>query len=259
MGKNRHLDNVLIRHLDEVIDDQWIKIIVSGNVIEVYRYEKMPIFGNDKQADRKDTEEYIGKEKQDYQTHNDRRSKWIFIRLTNANFGAHSKFVTLTFADNIQDLDHANKEFKKFIQRLRRRYKGFKYAAAIEFQKRGAIHYHMMSDLPYIPNRKLAEIWGQGFVRINDIKHVDNVGAYLSKYMTKGDGRDPRLRGRKMYLTSKNLDRPLVLKGDEADLILEQYDLKNKKAVLETAYASEHHGIITYKQYNLKRLEDKPR
>lgn len=253
------MEKEILRYFANQISDQWIKIIISGNVIEVYRYERMPIFGNDKKADRKDVEEYIDKEKQDYQTHNDRRSKWNFIRLTNANFGAHSKFITLTFADNVQDLDQAHKEFDKFIKRMRRRYGKFKYAVAIEFQKRGAVHYHMMSDLPYIPKQELAKIWGQGFVRINDIKHVDNVGAYLSKYMTKGDGRDPRLRGRKMYLTSKNLDRPLVLKGDDADLIIEQYDLKNKKTVLETAYVSEHHGLISYKQYNLKRLEEKPR
>lgn len=248
MGKNRYLD-LLVKHADEVIDDKFIKVIVSGNVIEVYRYQYMPLpSGNRSRPPDQD------RDKSDDQQKNDRRSKWNFIRLTNANFGAHSKFITLTFADNVQDLDQAHKEFDRFIKRMRRRYGKFKYAAAIEFQQRGAVHYHMMSDLPYIPNRKLAEIWGQGFVRINDIKHVDNVGAYLSKYMTKGDGRDPRLRGRKMYLTSKNLDRPLVLKGDAADLILDQYDLKNKKAVLEDVYTSEHHGLITYKQYNLKRL-----
>lgn len=252
-----------IRHLDNGLDDRWVKVIVSGNVIEVYRYQYMPL-PNGKRLSGADLDEEcddksFDEDNREYNRHNDRRSKWNFIRLTNANFGSHSKFITLTFADNVQDLDYSNNEFKKFIQRMRRRYKGFKYAAAIEFQKRGAVHYHMMSDLPYIPKKELAKIWSRGFVRINDIRHVDNVGAYLSKYMTKGDGRDPRLRGRKMYLTSKNLDRPLVLKGDAADLILEQYDLKNKKTVLETAYVSEHHGLISYKQYNLKRLEEKPR
>lgn len=250
------MDKQILRHLANRISDQWIKIIASGNVIEVYRYERMPGLGNGKQADRDDVDEYIDKKKQkDYQTHNDRRSKWNFIRLTNSNFGQHSKFITLTFAENVQDLDQAHKEYDKFIKRMRRRYGNFKYAVAIEFQKRGAVHYHMMSDLPYIPKRELAKIWGQGFVRINDIKHVDNVGAYLSKYMTKGDGRDPRLNGRKMYLTSKNLDRPLIFRGEAADMILRQYGLKDKKTVLEDVYASEHHGLISYKQYNLKRME----
>jgi len=57
--------------------------------------------------------------------------------------------------------------------------------AVIQFQDRGAIHYHMMSDLPYIPKAKLSKIWGNGFIKINDITNVDNVGAYLIGYMNK--------------------------------------------------------------------------
>ncbi|GAI10009.1 unnamed protein product, partial [marine sediment metagenome] len=43
-------------------------------------------------------------------------------------------------------MDITNREFKKFIQRLRYQYGDFKYMAVIEFQDRGAIHYHMISD-----------------------------------------------------------------------------------------------------------------
>lgn len=232
---------------------QWIKIISSGHIMEIYTYERMPIPNRnckkDDATENKKNERDIGAES----AQNDRKSKWNFIRQVNMNFEEHSKFVTLTFAENVTDLDEANKQFKRFIQRMRYKYGAFKYAVAIEFQKRGAAHYHMMSNLPYIPKKELAEIWRQGFVRINDIKHVDNVGAYLSKYMTKGDGRDPRLRGRKMYLTSKNMDKPSELKGDDADQIIKMYSLEQKKAVLESSYDSEHHGTITYRQYNLKR------
>ena len=70
-------------------------------------------------------------------------------------------------------------------------YDSFKYLAVVEFQKRGAIHYHMLSDFGYIEQKELEKIWGNGFVWIRDLltgnngKPVDNVGAYLVKYMNK--------------------------------------------------------------------------
>ena len=57
-----------------------------------------------------------------------------------------------------------------------------KYLAVIEFQERGAVHYHVLSDIPYIPQKELQDIWGHGFVYINAVKHVDNIGAYIVKY-----------------------------------------------------------------------------
>ena len=138
-------------------------------------------------------------------------------RLITANFDEHSKFITLTFKENLTDVKKANYEYMKFIQRLRYRYGDFKYIAVIEFQKRGAVHYHMISNLPYIDNSKLCEIWGQGFVKINDIRHVDNVGASMQ--------------------------------------IVRFYGLETKKAVFTNSYENEHLGMATYKEFNLKRLK----
>lgn len=233
---------------------QFIKLIVTGHIVEVYTYEKMPVPSAQDRSDQEDKsdlewlEDSRGDKKQ-----NSRRSKWNLIRLLNANFNEHSKFITLTFAENIVDLDLAHKEFDKFMKRMRRKYGDFKYAAVVEFQKRGAVHYHLVSDLPYIPKDELAIIWRNGFVRINDIEHVDNVGAYISKYMSKTEI-DLRLRQRKNYFTSKNLDRPVIIKGDLADPLFEMWDLGQKKEVFANSYESEHHGQITYKQFNLKRV-----
>lgn len=234
---------------------QYVKIIVSGHVVEKWTYERMPVPNVKRTTETDecqiewDAEDTKGTRQYD----NGRRARWNFIRMVNMNFTEHSKFVTLTFADNVTDLDTAHKEFDKFMKRMRRRYGGFKYAAVVEFQKRGAVHYHVISDLPYIPKKDLSQVWRQGFVRINDIEHVDNVGAYLSKYMTK-EAYDPRLAGRKLYFTSQHLERPVVFKGTEADVITELYKLGKIKTVFESSYLSEHHGNIHYKQFNLKRV-----
>lgn len=239
----------------------FLKVIATGNVIEIYEYEKEPLRCDDRKELKPESElpDWIkdmvnnNKTKEEYSRSNSIRTRNMIRRLCLANFNNHSKFVTLTFAENVIDLDQANREFKKFIQRMRYSYGDFKYIAVIEFQKRGAIHYHMISDLPYIPNKKLGLIWRNGYVKINDIEHVDNVGAYMCKYMLK-DVNDNRLAGRKAYLTSKNLDRPLELRGKEAERIIELYKLDQKKEVYTNSYESEYLGKITYKEFNLKRI-----
>lgn len=239
-------------------NERFIKLIVTGHVVEVYTYEKMPVPSarkgeSSEEHDRLEkTEDEWLEDKRGDKKQNARRGRWNLIRLVNANFNENSKFVTLTFADNITDLDQAHVEFDKFMKRLRRKYGQFKYIAVVEFQKRGAVHYHFVSDLPYIPKDELAAIWRNGFVRINKIEHVDNVGAYISKYMSKAEP-DIRLRQRKNYFTSQNLDRPVIVRGDLADPLVQMWDLEHKKEVYTDSYISEHHGKITYKQFNLKR------
>lgn len=92
--------------------------------------------------------------------------------LVNQNFTVLDKFITLTFAQNIKDPIEANKHFKTFIRDLKTL--GMtKYLAVIEFQDkndRGAVHYHMLCDLPFVYQKKLKEIWGLGSLRINAIK-----------------------------------------------------------------------------------------
>lgn len=228
-----------------------------NHVIEVYEYEKMPY--PSKSGGRKKKEESDGITSYDNRKISTKKARDTIRRICTSNFTSKSKFITLTFRDgsvnDVKSVDECNREFKKFIQRLRRRYGGFKYIAVIEFQDtygRGAVHYHMMSDLPYIDNEELNKIWRNGFVKINDISECDNTGAYLVKYICK-DLQDERLMGRKAYLVSKGLERPSVVRGDTADAIYEDLDLNIKKEVFANSYTSEHHGIINYKQYNMRR------
>ena len=141
-------------------------------------------------------------------------------------------FATLTFKENIEDIKKANYEFLKFIKRMRCGYGDFKYLAVIEFQDRGAIHYHMISDFGYIKHSELEKIWGQGFVWIKDLmkakngKPCDNVAAYVVKYMNK-DLFEPRLMGQQAYLRSRNLKKPKAeYENLTQDQLFEKYGLK---------------------------------
>jgi len=240
------------------------KIIISGNIVEVYEYDKPILEGytdtkknsKGRQAVANDKNKEINREKVLNRARRDLR------RLINSNvnmYGVPSKFVTLTFKDDIEDLKKANNEFTKFIKRLKR-YFGIdiKYAAVPEvqqerFNKYGVKvwHYHVIFfNLPYIKSNDLSDIWKNGFIKINRIDRVNNVGAYICKYMTK-DNKD--LVGQKCYFTSRGLKRSIEIKEKEND----------RGISLSTSYPADmltyenifinDYNIILYKQYNTKK------
>ena len=231
------------------------KVIVSGNVVEVYDYEK-PIIAGYSVKDHYKRGRCFEASEEDKQINRGKvfnRAKRDIRRLVNCNIGEFSKFVTLTFRENITDLKVANYEWKKFKQRLETKI-GYKlqYLVVIEFQKRGAIHYHcVMFNLPYIQNNKLQEIWGNGFVKINNIDNVDNVGAYVCKYMTKTD--DDRLLGQKMYFSSRGLEKPVEIK-EKARVETLASALPASSLTYSSTFENEYNSI-SYKQYNLNSLQ----
>lgn len=183
------------------------KYIITGHIVEVYEY-KYYISGKGGFTGIKKGEGDIENRLKNYSNTNQKRRDMI-RRLACCNFNnKYDKFLTLTFAENKTDIKKCNLLFKAFIRKLKNNYNDkLKYLAVIEFQKRGAVHYHVLLSIPYIPQKLLQELWGNGFVFINAIEHVDNIGAYILKYITK-DNKDKRLMGQKAYLTSRNLIKP---------------------------------------------------
>ncbi|HFK1772860.1 TPA: Rep protein [Bacillus paranthracis] len=241
------------------------RVLVSGNVVEVYKFKDTIFRGYEvgsRSAPSKenididfDTGEIMEKD-----THLESRAKSNIRarnhirRLTLANFSNKSKFLTLTFKENETDLKRANERFKEFVKKVRKHeQKDFKYLAVIEFQKRGAIHYHIICNLKYLKAKKIEEYWGQGFIKINRINHVDNIGAYVVKYMTKEDA-DERLIGKKMYQCSKGLDKPKELIGAQAEYVLAQLEKEGRKKAYSSEYENRQTGNkIEYMEYNLSR------
>ena len=237
------------------------KYVITGHILEVYSYDYY-IHGKGGFSGTAKGQAEIENALKNYANTNQRRRDKI-RRLACTNFNnKYDKFLTLTFAENKTNIEECNLLFKNFINRLKYKYNllCLKYLAVIEFQERGAVHYHVLLNIPYIPHKELQELWGNGFVFVNAISHVDNLGAYILKYMTK-DNNDTRLMGKKAYLTSRNLKQEeTIVNHDLRDFdkleskIIQKYNLNDLKAVYEANYDTEMLGNCTYKQYNLERI-----
>lgn len=121
--------------------------------------------------------------------------------LINNNFtGAPNElFITLTFAKNadgwrpsVNDTEYLAKKYKAFLQRLKRKYGKVEFIRVLEPHADGHAHFHALLrfddyDKIFIANEDLNKMWGQGFVRVNSLKNVDNVGAYVSAYLADLD------------------------------------------------------------------------
>lgn len=159
------------------------------------------------------------------------RSKLECQRLAKCNIDSWKTFITLTFKDNVVDVNMANKKFRYFVDKIQRVKKDFKYICIPEFQKRGAIHYHLLTNLEhdseFIPKRPKLNLynpssktwkeleyydikyWNEGFSSAEIITgDTKKIIGYISKYMTKEI--DNRLFNRHRYFFSRNLIKPTI-------------------------------------------------
>ena len=103
------------------------RLVVSGNILEYYEYEKPCTKGFEKMRAGRANALFTSEEvKQDNRKKTAQRARSTVRRCVNAN-PQLNKFFTLTFADNVTDLDFAHYAFDKFVKRLKTRFKGFQY------------------------------------------------------------------------------------------------------------------------------------
>lgn len=97
------------------------------------------------------------------------------------------KWVTLTYAKNMQDTKKLYNDFKNFIRRFKDQYGHIEYIVAMEPQARGAWHCHCIiifdNVAPFIPNSSIEKLWQQGFTKTTKLDNIDNIGAYLTAYL----------------------------------------------------------------------------
>jgi hypothetical protein len=127
-------------------------------------------------------------------------------------------FATFTFAENITDLKVANKYFRSMIKKLcYKTGESIKYLAVPEYQKRGAVHYHVLFfNLPYLENifETLSNLWGQGFILNKTVNDLNQATNYLTKYIQK-EINVKHAKHSKRFLTSKGLKKRIITREKE--------------------------------------------
>jgi len=241
------------------------KIIISGLFIEEYIYQNAIILGK-KRAHRKKRKNKPQKEQIEMRSGALRRTRMNIMRLVNSN-PDFITFLTLTFDEkkfenkrDITEFEKCNYLFMTFIQRLKYNFLGIKYLAVPEFQgdyyfrskiKKefgGAIHYHLLLNHK-IETKKIEKVWRHGFVKINKIKSIKNIGLYVSKYLSK-ESFNRKYFGKKKFFYSRNLNRPQEFKGLEGETTLANYSPSPEK-VYEKEFKNQYRGRVKVNIYQI--------
>lgn len=189
------------------------------------------------------------------------RSRNMIIDYSSQNEHLWLSFITLTFAENVSDIDFASREFNKYISKVRRIFPDFAYLGVPEFQKRGAVHYHLFTNLQIgsdlLPMQKDTEnmydvkYWKHGFTSAFDIKNnVDdkfNSSLYMLKYLYKD--LDNRFFGRKKVLKSNNLEKPNIFYLNQ-----ESKTYKNAIDYIKKRYPTQEYCYIPDVKYQVPSL-----
>lgn len=197
----------------------------SSDKKDIFRIYKSPIysgFSSRKITKTKKNNNIINRQK------SNSRAKRRIQELISLNFQSEFTFMTLTFKENVKDITVANKTFSSFLKRLKYYFRckkninlDFKYISILETQKRGAIHFHIICNIPIFTNFKdVINLWQKSIQSNNKIEikggsvrikysdgheiEADKLGFYLTKYLTKTYN-NPEFCGKKIYSTSRNL------------------------------------------------------
>lgn len=232
------------------------KLIISGQHLEYYHYNTPLAVGfNWPSRDGKNKLPRTREKQLSMTKNNVIRTRKNISRLINSNETELDKAYMLSFKNDVLDLETANLEFKKFIQRLTRRYGYFKYISVPEFQPTSKkVHYHVMINSPYISKQEIEDVWQNGFVKIKKIYNQKSLGRYMSKYLTK-ESFDKRYFKKKKYTASKNLERPIIID----DFLYVMHILKNLpieihsmcEKIFETTIYTRFVGTINYVEYKI--------
>lgn len=250
----------------------YLKYVRSGQNFELYQYEHQSISrgrpAGYKSEFKRENLENSQSDKVQYglsydfrkRVDNAKRSSMDFRRLILSNLRSDENplLITLTFSENRTNLSECNVLFGLFIQRMRTSFgKGFKYIGVPEFQKRGAVHYHLLFwGLPKgifsseRTTRTIAKIWQYGFIFIKETDGNDRLSSYLAKYMIKAIN-DPRLFYHRAYYASRNVLRPIKCSGFPLWWAEDEFALTPDNLKLQKKFETKWQGAGIYSLYLL--------
>lgn len=193
-------------------------------------------------------------------------------RLINENFVGNKNelHMVLTYGIEMNDRGRISNDFKKFWKRLKAKFGKLEYICIYEPFNSGTWHIHVLtkktdSDLLYLDSKDIADIWGYGYVKVNRIRNNDNIGAYFTVLVRKGElenesEKSLRLKyygkNKKLYTKSRGIIIPplVTVTYEEAEKLLKGHHMvSNKTLVLRTMENDLEVNRVQYMQFNDKR------
>ena len=276
---------------EPIITNQ-VKLIKMGNIFEIIHCSNPNKNINIKMYDK---DNYIDLKTGEFKECNhitNRKENLNSLRRTfktmrgyiNANFfgEANELHIILTYAENMQDPKQLYTDMDKFIKKLKYHFgSSIEYITAVEPQERGAWHCHCLvkfksADNIFIKNEIISKLWGNGFTKVKSLKDVDNIGAYLSAYLTnvveEGDETTQSNKIKKgqrlhyyppkmnIFRKSKGIVKPqeFILSYDEAKKIIGSAKADYQSETVISNDNKEIVNVITHQYYNIKRSNNQP-
>jgi len=225
----------------------YVKLVKSGNLLELYEYDRAPSLARLSRP-RKKGRSAGHRRSLARRKDNVGRLRKAFARLVRSNLtGADCPSLFTFTMSEVLRVDQSYRIFTRFVSRLRRLYgKDFRYIGVPEFQKRGAVHFHVLfwglpdslihHEVPYYwrlqsspkllkryedwcslksldpaasrGDRRVQVLWSMGYVDCVPTDGSPRIATYLAKYMSKAL-QDDRLLAQKAYFSSHNVMRPM--------------------------------------------------
>ena len=207
-----------------------VKMILTDNSTELYKYSKVINSGSRKDAD---TRKGNGGDRNRKNTLH--KAKGKLLRIVNSN--QWSMMWTLTYANDVS-IEDSKRDICKFVKQLRQIYQQFKYLYVLELTKRGRPHFHMLVDVVadftdlHSYERYVASIWSHGFIDVQLITNSKGAGHYISKYFTK----EPVDTSCKLYGYSRNCNKPIEVKCLDTRDSIEILKELDKNVVYSSSY-----------------------
>lgn len=253
---------------------EYTKVIAYSGFLEIYQYEKRPtspggvrgaVAPRSGGAIDTDGGEPVDGQAQQAKVRSRqsiRRAVSDFKRLVLANLGESEKpvFASLTYKENMQDLGRARADFNAFARAMRAQFGAhIRYVAVVEQQRRGAFHYHALvwGIPPEVVagergSRLVAGLWGQGFVDLVQTDGHPAIAGYMAKYFVKQFD-NVLLSGRKAYISSQNIVRPVIDKGAFLSMYLSTD--KDFRVLQDREYMTPYMGRGRYRLLDQVHLE----
>lgn len=233
------------------------KSLLSGNILEMYHYERTYYFD----VNRKDTlksESMITEEMKAVNKTKalDRAIKEVRRYIASNYTKNTTKFITLGFKEEVTILSEAKKKLDYFHKKLNRILNiSPKYIGTYEYQDNGKIHFHIIYfNLPYIEHEELSRIWNNGSAYIQSVEDGPASYNYLTKYILKSNTN--REDNRNMYFRSLKLNKPIEKNDDlVAQKINKILDSAEFKWFYNFKNENEYAGEYTVKSIDIRKLD----